>query len=51
LSKTRVDTHYFLQLKVAGVLFTEAPAQHGWGIAVGFKDLYGNGLYIPQPTQ
>jgi len=36
------------QLKIAGVLFTEEPAQQPWGIAVGFKDLYGNVLYMAQ---
>jgi Glyoxalase/Bleomycin resistance protein/Dioxygenase superfamily. len=52
ISFQSTDCHKdYERLKAAGVLFTEAPAQHGWGIAVGFKDLYGNGLYIHQPTQ
>lgn len=37
------------QLKAAGIHFDEEPAQQPWGIAVGFKDLYGNVLYICQP--
>jgi len=36
-------------LKEAGVSFAEEPAQHPWGMAVGFRDLYGNPLYMCQP--
>ena len=36
------------RLKAEGVHFDEAPATQPWGISVGFKDLYGNALYVCQ---
>ncbi len=45
------DCHKDYQmLKNAGVEFAEEPAQQPWGISVGFNDLYGNALYMCQPT-
>lgn len=38
-------------LKAKGVVFMDEPKKEAWGIAAACKDLYGNLLYIVQPTQ
>ncbi len=37
-------------LKKAGVTFLGEPAKRPWGIAVQFKDLYGNVIHLVQPN-
>lgn len=41
----------YARLKEAGVEFAGEPEQQPWGISVGFKDLYGNALYMCQQMQ
>jgi catechol 2,3-dioxygenase-like lactoylglutathione lyase family enzyme len=36
-------------LKAKGIQFNEEPKTEPWGIGVGFKDLYGNMIYMSQP--
>ena len=40
----------YAELKEKGVTFTEEPNEQPWGISVTFKDLYGNSIYMVQPT-
>lgn len=37
-------------LQNAGVNFLEKPSVEPWGISCAFKDLYGNMIYICQPS-
>jgi hypothetical protein len=37
-------------LKGLGVNFIDKPEQQPWGIAVSFKDLYGNLIYLCQSS-
>ena len=41
----------YATLKAAGINFTQEPVEEPWGVSVGFKDLYGNAIYICQPIQ
>lgn len=38
-------------LKKMGVTGLEAPKAEPWGISFGFKDLYGNPIYVCQPNK
>lgn len=37
-------------LKAKGILFDGEPKVESWGTAVSFKDLYGNTIYVTQPS-
>lgn len=37
-------------LSASGVEFTSEPESQPWGISASFKDLYGNALYMCQPS-
>ena len=37
-------------LKAKGILFDGEPKVESWGTGVSFKDLYGNMIYITQPS-
>jgi len=38
------------QLKQAGVEFLSEPTTEQWGVSTAFKDLYGNVIYMCQPS-
>ncbi len=40
----------YAKFKSAGVKFVDEPTQHPWGLSVTLEDLYGNHLYIVQPS-
>lgn len=40
----------YKKLEALGVSGLEKPQTQPWGISFGFKDLYGNNIYVNQPT-
>ncbi len=46
------DAHKdYERLKALNIQGLEKPEAQPWGISFGFKDLYGNAIYVCQPNQ